>query len=454
MRNKMLSSAFIVVVITLITASLAGIWFVQLALADYLVNVQAEKVEPLLTYFHDYYVNNDGWNNIDKINVNQVFAELTPPDIDHYDLALIDQDGIVIMVKNQAHKGIYVSRNIRGMAIPLIVEGKRVGYLFSGNFLDHLLVRQDHRLLFHIILAIFGAMTVGLIVGYLLSVVMTGNILKPIRTSIEAVKQISRGDFSYRVPLEPYHDISDLGQAVNDMAVTLEKNHEIQRIMLMDIAHDLRTPLSVQRASIEAFQDGIYPFDQSGITLLKEQNDQLIWLVEDLRLLALAETGHPEVNKEPVGLNEFVENLLAQFSTIFAKKSIQYWFNPEDEKPIVNIDSHLMTRVIENLFQNAYQHSPVNSIIEVQLRKKADLIVITIKDQGPGIPIEKLASIFQRYYRIIQAESGRPESLGLGLAISKRIVNLHGGNLFAQNSEDGGAVFVIELPFSDTGSLD
>ncbi len=93
-------------------------------------------------------------------------------------------------------------------------------------------------------------------------------------------------------------------------------------------------------------------------------------------------------------------------------------------------------------------------MIEVQLRKKADLIVITIKDQGPGIPVEKLESIFQRYYRIIQAESGKPESLGLGLAISKRIVNLHRGNLFAQNSEDGGAIFVIELPLFDTSSID
>ena len=447
MHNKLLTSSFFVITVALVVAALAGICFVRLTYTDYLSEVQADKVEPLLTFFQDYYLSHNGWDDIGAVDIQRAYSGRAFPEIIHDDMALMNLDGEIVLAPNMAQQGIKLKRDLWDLAVPIPVKGVIVGYLFSGSTIDYLLTSQDSHFISGSIKAIVGAMLIGLIVGYLLSVISIRSTMKPVWTTMAAVKQISQGDLSLRVPLKPYRDMAKVNQAVNDMAASLERNQEMQRLMMMDITHDLRTPLSVQRASIEAIEDGIYPFDQATIALLKDQNQQLIRLVEDLRLLALTESGRLEINKVPVVLDEFIENLLTHFSSVFAKKAIQYKFDSMESDCVVDIDPHLLTRVVENLLQNAYQHSPENSVIEVRINKHADHIVVTIRDQGPGIPPEKLETIFERYYRVKPVENGGAEGIGLGLSISKRIVEWHCGNLYAQNSEEGGAVFVIELPF-------
>lgn len=145
--------------------------------------------------------------------------------------------------------------------------------------------------------------------------------MRPIGTTIAAVKRISQGNLSLRVPLEPYRDMAELGRAVNEMAADLEKHQDKQRYMLMDIAHDLRTPLSVQKATIEAFEDGIYEFNKAGIEQLKQQNNKLIRLVEDFRIITLTDLGEFTIKKVPVEVNYFIEKILQDFSNILSKKN-------------------------------------------------------------------------------------------------------------------------------------
>jgi len=280
-----------------------------------------------------------------------------------------------------------------------------------------------------------------------MSLFMIRTILKPIGVTISAAKRISQGDLTMRVPLEPYRDMAQLGEAINEMAADLEKNQQIQRNMLMDIAHDLRTPLSVQQATLEAFEDGIYDFDNEGLTLLKQQNTQLIHLVEDLRLLTLANSRNFKLFKEKVELGGFLKNILNSFESVYAKKGIQINYKTQPVDCMVEIDAHLMQRVFENLLQNAYQYSPEGGEVELRLQRMINRIVVILRDQGPGIPEDKLETIFKRYYRIKQDGENSPEGLGLGLTISKHITEAHGGKLFAQNNKEGGAEFVLELPY-------
>jgi len=209
----------------------------------------------------------------------------------------------------------------------------------------------------------------------------------------------------------------------------------------------LRTPLSVQQATLEAFEDGIYDFDNEGLTLLKQQNTQLIHLVEDLRLLTLANSRNFKLFKEKVELGGFLKNILNSFESVYAKKGIQINYKTQPVDCMVEIDAHLMQRVFENLLQNAYQYSPEGGEVELRLQRMINRIVVILRDQGPGIPEDKLETIFKRYYRIKQDGENSPEGLGLGLTISKHITEAHGGKLFAQNNKEGGAEFVLELPY-------
>lgn len=448
MRNRLLLSYNLVVLVSLVIGILIASILVRNAIIELMLDVQLQEAESFLSYFQNFYMEHDGWAGIEDLEVSTLVHELAPQELKHYDLALINAEGVFIMVENPANKGREVSKATLATAAPIMVDEQTVGYLLSGNFIDRILTSVGSDVLHRAVMALIRSLTLGLLAGFLMSIFMTRAVMRPIATTIAATKRISQGDLSLRVPLESYRDMSELGRAVNEMAADLEKNQEKQRHVLMDIAHDLRTPLSVQKATIEAFEDGIYEFNQAGVSQLKQQNNQLIRLVEDLRLLTLTDMGEFAPKKVPVEINTFIDDILQDFSNVFAKKAITIDFIPIAEECVIFFDPHLMTRVFENLLQNAFQHSPENSTVDVRLRCFINHVVIMIRDHGPGIPEEKLETIFQRYYRVHRDDGKAPEGLGLGLTISKRIVEGHGGKLFARNHRSGGAEFVIELPYS------
>ncbi len=135
--------------------------------------------------------------------------------------------------------------------------------------------------------------------------------------------------------------MAELGRAVNEMAADLEKHQDKQRYMLMDIAHDLRTPLSVQKATIEAFEDGIYEFNKAGIEQLKQQNNKLIRLVEDFRIITLTDLGEFTIKKVPVEVNYFIEKILQDFSNILSKNRLV-----SSLRPLPMIAWHFLTLIL------------------------------------------------------------------------------------------------------------
>lgn len=448
MRNRMLLTYMLVAVVSLTVGSLLATFFIQLTVGDYVHKQQMAACEPFQEFFMTYYKTHDGWEGVRQLDIQKLMNETIPDEYSHYELSLFGIDGEMLLTENKAQYGNVVDKSTLKLGAPVVVGGETVAYLFSGSLMDVLLPRLDMDTIKRIRIATTQALLIGLIVAFVMSFFMTRSLLRPIKVTIDATKRISQGEAGLRVPLEPYRDMADLGEAVNNMAADLEKKQRIQNFMLMDIAHDLRTPLSVQKATLEAFEDEVYPFDKEGLALLKIQNNQLIRLVEDLRLLTLSDAGIITVRKEPVELQSFIQEILSSFEGIFAKKKIQSVFVQNNDNYLNEIDPHLLQRVFENLLQNAYQHSPEGGKIRVRILRMINRMKIIIADQGPGIPEEKLDTIFTRYYRVGPVGEGAPEGLGIGLTISKGIVEAHGGKLYAQNSAESGAEFIIELPYS------
>lgn len=444
----MLYSYMLVALLSLVVAYLAAILFLRLTVTDYMRNSQIADTQPFQAFFQNYYQSNDGWQDVDQVNISQLVTEEIPEEYFLYGLTLVNTNGEILLSENTSQHGMIVTSDTLEVGSPLKVDGNTVAYMFSGSLNDKLLPMFDTEIADRVKVATIRASLLGMLVALVMSLIMTHTVLKPIGVTIDAVKKISKGELGVRVPTKPYRDMAELGKAINDMASDLEENQRIQKFMLMDIAHDLRTPLSVQKATIEAFEDGVYSFDEDGLALIKLQNRQLVHLVEDLRLLTLTDAGLFEVQKVETELQVFLQAILTSFEGMFGKKGITFNFSISPDEIFVDIDPHLMQRVLENLLQNAFQHSPVNGEIQLKILRKINRVGILIADQGPGIPEKKLETIFNRYYRVRPAGQGTPEGLGLGLTISRRIVQAHGGTLYAQNIPGKGAEFVLELPYS------
>lgn len=448
MRNRMLISYLLSAVVSLLTAYLASYLFVQFKIVENVRINQIEETKAFQSFFKEFYQSTGSWEGVGQVDIQKLLNEAVPEQYFHDGLTLVDLDGEILLTENKAQYGSVVDRSTLEFGAPVVVGEKEVGYLYSSSLNDLLFPLIDGDVLKPTGLVAHGSAVIGLLVAIVMSTIMTRTLLRPIQATIEASKRIAEGELNLRVSLEPYRDMAELGEAVNDMAAELEKNQRIQKYMLMDIAHDLRTPLSVQKATLEAFEDKVYPFDEEGIDLLKMQNNQLIHLVEDLRLLTLSDAGIFTARKEQVEMQAFVQGILNCFESVFAKKNLKVIFSQNEDDYLIHIDPHLMQRVFENLFQNAYQHSPEGGEIRVRILRMINRMEIIITDQGSGIPENKQETIFDRYYRMRPPGDGEFEGLGLGLTISRRIVEAHGGSLIARNSPKNGAEFVLGLPYS------
>lgn len=271
------------------------------------------------------------------------------------------------------------------------------------------------------------AAIVTMVAGLLLALIMASRLLDPIEATIKAAQRISDGDFKQRLPVQSYRDLSDLTTAVNDMAANLEKHDSQRSSLFADLAHDLRTPLAVQRASIEAVEDGIYPFNQETLKTLKQQNTHLVRLVEDLRLLAMLDEGMITPQFSPQTYLSSPGGVIKRFESMLTKQQRRVREVSMQKGVIVNIDPDRIEQILENLFQNAMRYTPEGSTIEIMILTKGLTAVLTVRDHGPGIPIDKLETIFDRYYQLNDNSGKKAGGQGMGLAIALRLARMHGG---------------------------
>ena len=259
MRNRLILSYLIVVFTSLIVTYLVGIFLVRQTMIDHMQSDQINDYQKVQSYFEGYYSSHGAWTGIEEATPDDLVNKDAPPAENGF--VLVDLDRIVIFATEESLLGREVSKFTTLIGAPVQVNGQSVAYLVSDSIVGRTLKNFDDDILIRTAIDAFEAVLLGLLVGTIMSLFMIRTILKPIGVTISAAKRISQGDLTMRVPLEPYRDMAQLGEAINEMAADLEKNQQIQRNMLMDIAHDLRTPLSVQQATLEAFEDGIYDFD-------------------------------------------------------------------------------------------------------------------------------------------------------------------------------------------------
>jgi signal transduction histidine kinase len=361
-------------------------------------------------------------------------------------LLLADASGTVLLGTREGNTGNKLVPSELAVAIPLKVNGMTVGYLFASGGMGINAASQQallNRLNRGVLLAGLVAGALGLLLAFGLAYTL----LRPVHDLTLASQKLAQGDLSQRVEIHGKDEMATLGQAFNHMADSLQQAEETRRMMTADIAHELRTPLAVQRANLEALQDGVYPLTAENLSPVAEQNHLLTHLVEDLRTLALADAGQIELECTPTDLSVLARRVVEQFQPQAAVNQVALHFTPPaTEMELISLDPIRLEQMLANLLSNALRYTPHGGQIEVAINRVSKFACLTVRDSGQGIPQDALPFIFERFYRADKSRSRDEGGSGLGLAIARNLARAHGGDLTATNHASGGALFTLMLP--------
>jgi two-component system sensor histidine kinase BaeS len=273
---------------------------------------------------------------------------------------------------------------------------------------------------------------------------VTRLLTRPLTALTDGVKRFAAGERGLQLELPRSKDeLRTLTEAFNGLVSGLERQETWRRNMVADIAHDLRTPLSVMRSELEGMQDDVVKLDKAGIERLHGEVMLLTRLVEDLRTLSLAESGGLPLKKQSVDVGNFMQRIYEAFH--IRAKEVGAELMLEIQPFTATFDPDSMTRVLSNLLENALRYASPG-VVTLSAKKEGTNLIFSVRDTGPGLPNEALTQVFERFYRAEGSRTNRREGSGLGLAIAKAIVNAHGGSITAANSPSGGAIFNTSLP--------
>ena len=270
-------------------------------------------------------------------------------------------------------------------------------------------------------------------------------LLLPLTELMRAADQVAGGDFSVRMGNQHVGDFGALSKSFNHMVTELELADLRRRNMTADVAHELRTPLHIIQGNLEGILDGVYDPTQEHINLTLDETRLLGRLIEDLRILSLAEAGELPLDRQRVDLAELLGDVETSFSGLAAEQQIELHISTP-EGLFVSADYLRLTQVVSNLLANALRHTAAQGRISLSanLEETTGGVLIVVEDNGEGISADDLPFIFDRFWR---GDKSRPHSgsTGLGLAISHQLIRAHGGELTVESEVGHGSRFQIAL---------
>ena len=357
---------------------------------------------------------------------------------------LVDQSGAVVASVGPDRTGKNIAKDLaRGKTIE--VDGRKVGTVLDASRAPALNDREAQYLASinrALTLAALGAMVIAVLLGVILARTLT----QPVRDLTHAIQAMSRGELRQEVPVRSADELGTLTQAFNQMSADLARSNELRRQMTADIAHDLRTPLTVITGYIEALRDGVLKPTPARFETMHNEAQQLKRLVEDLRTLSLVDAGELPMQRQRVAPRALLDRLAAAYAPQAAARQITLAVSAASETPDVLVDPERMAQVLGNLVSNALRHTPAGGRIDLSAQAQGTRVALVVADTGEGMPADVLPHVFDRFYRGDAARSQQDGESGLGLAIAKSIVEAHGGTIAAASTPGHGTTFTVTLP--------
>lgn len=413
---------------------------------NYMLRGQLADAQTLADQLEAYYTTHNSWEGAAAL-LTEGHGQGRGSGQGRGQLYLADQAGRLVAGVSTDQLGVQLEKNALAGGIPLQVDGEQVGTLVAVNAWSEALTLIESEFLAQVNRALLwgglGAVAAALMLGTLLAWWITS----PVRQLTGAAERIAAGDLASRVNVRSGDEIGHLASAFNQMADNLARSDELRRRLTADVAHELRTPLSIIRGQIEAIRDGIFPPDEEHLSPIYDETLLLNRLVEDLRTLALAEAGQLPLQKVLTNPAELMQRAFHKFRPLASEKELDLRIDLDPQLPSVLIDPDRVDQVLTNLLANALRHAPAGG--EVVLRAQADQeLRISVADSGAGIPPDELPYVFERFWRGDKSRARDRGGAGLGLAIARQLVEAHGGRIWVDNQSRGGATFVFAIPLT------
>lgn len=312
---------------------------------------------------------------------------------------------------------------------------------------DHIDQAFSDAVLIALGLAIGASLIAAAAISWFLAVRLT----RPVRTLAHASRRVARGQYTTRVPVQGPDEVAELAATFNDMAEALESSERRRRALLSDVAHELRTPLATLEGYVEGLADGAVAPTAETWSVLTTATHRMHRLVEDLSMVSKAEERQLALRPTPTSPEAIVAAAVHSAHRRYTQKGVALTSAVARGLPTFEVDPDRLGEVLANLLDNALRHTPPDGSVEVAARRRDDLIEITVTDTGEGIAPEHLEHVFERFFRTDGARLRATGGSGIGLTISRAIVQALGGRITATSAGPGlGATFTIQLPTATT----
>ena len=400
----------------------------------------------LATELTSYYAANGGWSGVGNV-LEQVHNEQEAEGLRVPPPVLCDANGTVLASSGPNMAGSRLQSFDRSRSLALTVNSTTVGYLVTddttrrpgpgspeSDFAD--------RITQAITFSAVGASGIALLLGIVLARTLT----HPVRELTAATQAVAKGGLGQQVPVRSRDELGALAVSFNQMSTDLEHASTLRRQMTADIAHDLRTPLSVILGYTEALREGKLPAEQEIFDTLYTEAQHLQHLIDDLRTLSLADAGELPLQRIPVAPQALLERTVAAYRAQARDRGVVLDVSAAPALPEVAVDPDRIAQVLGNLVGNALRYTAPAGTIALRALADQAAVVLEVADSGTGIAPADLPHVFERFYRADAARQQSDGSSGLGLAIARGIVEAHGGTISVASALGVGTTFTIRLP--------
>lgn len=328
---------------------------------------------------------------------------------------------------------------------PVVVDGRTVGWMAMRSF-EKVLAVADARFYRAQLRAWWMIGTASVLVAALLGWLLSRTLLRRLRGLTGATHRLAAGDYATRTDARARDELGQLARDFNQLAQALEHNERARRDFMADISHELRTPLAVLRAELEALQDGIRPLTPGSMASLHQQVGQLGKLIEDLYELSLTDVGALAYRRARIDLAVVLETTLAGMRARFAAAGLALRAQIAPGPLPVHGDERRLQQLLANLLENSLRYTDAGGQVQVRCERDGMQLRISVEDSAPGVDADKLERLFERFYRVEASRNRASGGSGLGLSISRNIVEAHDGDIVAGPSPLGGLRIELRLP--------
>lgn len=376
-------------------------------------------------------------------------------------------DGLGIQVLNSSGTVIYDNTWIEDsdislapdpssmVSVPIVLDNNRqvgtVNVWAMGS--DVLLTPRDINFRNSSLLGMVIAAGIGVVLAVVMALIFSRWLAAPVKRITTAAEHIKEGDLSARTGMVGNDEIGQLGETFDDMAEKFEKDRELERNLTADVAHELRTPLMAIMATVEAMQDGVIPSDAEHFAVVDDEVKRLSRLVDSMLRLSRLESHSVQMDFAPLDVIDFVQGMVMARQALMADSQLTLTFENRTGKDefVVEFDHDNITQALSNILQNAARYTPAGGSVTVFVDGDDEEVRIGVSDTGVGIAPENLDRVFYRFWRAEESRNRAKGGLGVGMAVTKEIVDAHHGHIDVESEVGVGTTFTIVLPRTQDG---